>query len=91
MICRERTAIVFEGFILDNYTHFEHLSVTGGIGVIVLDTGGRTLFESSVHAAASYFLETLYEKLDYGESSRVAFLYGCYQARRPEVGRLNNI
>ncbi|MCL2034534.1 MAG: AraC family transcriptional regulator [Oscillospiraceae bacterium] len=67
---------------MDNYTHFEHLSVTGGVGVIVLDTGGRTLFESSVHAAASYFLETLYEKLDCGESSRVAFLYGCYQARR---------
>ena len=67
---------------MDNYTHFEHLSVTAGIGITVLDTVGQTLFESSVYAAASDFLQTLHEKMDCVESCRIAFLYSCYQARR---------
>ena len=67
---------------MDQYIHFEHLSVTAGLGVTVLDTAGQTLFESSIHAAASDFLKTLYAKLDCEESCRIACLYGCYQARR---------
>jgi len=67
---------------MDNYTHFEHLSATGGVGIVVLDTQGQTLFESSLHLAVSDLLLRLHEKLDCVESSRVAFLYACYQARR---------
>ena len=67
---------------IDKYKHFEHLSVTAGLGITVLDTSGHTLFESSVHMAASDFLDTLYAKLECEESCRIAFLYGCYQSRR---------
>ena len=67
---------------MNNYTHFEHLSITIGIGVNILDTNGQTLFVSSVCAAASDFLNLLHTKLDCDESCRIAFLYGCYQARR---------
>ena len=67
---------------MDNYTHFENLSITAGLGIMVLDTSGSTLFESSVHSAVSDFLNTLYNKLDCKEDCHVAFLYACYQARR---------
>ena len=59
------------------------MSVATGIGVTILDIGGQLLFESSVHAAAyTGFLQMLYAKTDCEESCRIAFLYGCYQARR---------
>ena len=67
---------------MDNYIHFENLSVTANLGITILDITGQTLFESSVYAAASEFLEKLYAKLDCEESCRVAFLYGSYQAHR---------
>ena len=67
---------------MDNYIHFENLSVTAGLGIMVLDTSGSILFESTVHSAASGFLDTLYNKLDCKEECHVAFLYACYQARR---------
>ncbi len=67
---------------MNDFIHFENLSVTAGLGIRILDTSGRTLFESSVHTAVSEFLEILYKKLDCEESCRIAFLYGCYQARR---------
>ena len=51
---REITLFKQEAFNLDSYTHFEHLSVTGGVGIVVLDTNGHTLFESSVHIAMSF-------------------------------------
>jgi len=61
---------------------FEHLSVTCGLGISILDTTGQTLYESPIHAAASDFLKLLYSKLDCEENCRIALLYGCYQARR---------
>ena len=67
---------------MKTYTHFENLSVTAGLGIMILDTSAQILFESSVHTAASEFLKALYAVLDCGESCRIAFLYGCYQARR---------
>jgi len=67
---------------MHNNIQLEHLSVTLDVGVTLLDTAGQTLFESSVHATLSNFLQTLYHKLDCEEKCRVAFLYACYQARR---------
>jgi len=64
------------------FKHFENMSVVAGLGITVLDTAGKTLFESSVHAAADSFLSALYTKMDCEESCRIAFLYGCYQSRR---------
>jgi len=67
---------------LDNYTIFENLSIATGMGIMVLDVSGNTLFESSVYGASTGFLDMLYKKLDCKEDCHVAFLYGCYQARR---------
>lgn len=67
---------------MKDFTHFQNLSITAGLGITVLNTSGEILFESSVHAAASDFLKLLYQKLDCEESCRIAFLYACYQARR---------
>jgi len=67
---------------MNDYTHFENLSITAGIGVTILDTIGQILFESTVSGEATEFLQMLYKKLDCEESCHIAFLYGCYQARR---------
>jgi len=67
---------------MDNYSYFEHLSVAIDIGIVVLDTSGQILFESSSHTAVAGFLNLLYSKMDCEESCRISFLYGCYQARR---------
>lgn len=67
---------------MENYIHFEYLSVTAGLGITVLDISGQVLFESSVHGATTDFLKLLYAKLDCEDSCRVALLFGCYQARR---------
>ena len=67
---------------MDNYTHFENLSIATNLGIMALDTSGQILFESSVHTATTPFLSTLYEKLDCREDCHIAFLYACYQARR---------
>ena len=67
---------------MDNYIHFENLSVAVRLGIKILDTSGNTLFTSSVYTASSEFLEVLYAALDCEESCRIAILYGCYQARR---------
>jgi len=49
---------------------------------MILDVSGKTLYESSAYAEISPFLEILHEQLECEESCRVAFLFGCYQARR---------
>ncbi|MCL2362013.1 MAG: AraC family transcriptional regulator [Defluviitaleaceae bacterium] len=67
---------------MENYTHFEHLSIATDIGIVVLDISGQILFESTTHEAASGFLQMLHIKMDCEESCRIAFVYGCYQARR---------
>ena len=67
---------------MENYIQFENLSVTAGLGITILDTSGQILFESSVHAATFDFLQILHTKLDCKDSCRIAFLFGCYQARR---------
>ena len=67
---------------MKSYIHFENLSVMAGLGITILDTSGKTLFESSVHNEAAEFLQMLYAKLECEESCRISFLYGCYQARR---------
>ena len=67
---------------MEKHIHFEHLSITAGLGITVLDISGQILFESSVHAAAFDFLNLLYEKFDCEDSCHVALLFGCYQSRR---------
>ncbi|MCL2031438.1 MAG: helix-turn-helix domain-containing protein [Oscillospiraceae bacterium] len=64
------------------YAHYENLSVTSGLGMMVLDTSGQTLFASSLLADLSGVLQKLRAALDCEEASRIALLYGCYQARR---------
>jgi len=66
----------------ENYTHFENLSVTAGIGIMLLDVSGKILYESSLYSSTATFLDMLYEKLDCKEDCHISFLYGCYQARR---------
>ena len=61
---------------------FNHLSVTAGLGITIMDTTGQILYESDIHAQGSSFLKMLYAKLDCEENCRIALLYGCYQARR---------
>ena len=68
--------------ITEFFNHFENLSITAGIGIMVLDTEGQTLFYSSVYDEADSFLEILYSMLNCEESCRVSLLYGTYQARR---------
>ena len=65
-----------------DYTHFENLSHTAEIGVIVKDIVGQTLYESRMHKEVSPFLNLLYALTDCEESCQIAFLYGSYQARR---------
>ena len=67
---------------MEKYNQFEHLSTISGLGIVVLDVSGQALFKSSIYAGVSPFLENLHSKLDCEESCRVAFLFGCYQARR---------
>jgi len=71
-----------EAHLHEEYFQFEHLSIVSGIGIMILDVSGHTLFESSIHKETLPFLDMLYKKFDWEESCRVAFLYGCYQARR---------
>jgi len=66
----------------NHYNAFENMSVTADFGVIVLDACGQAVFESSVYSVVKGFLHTLHTMLDCEESSRIALLYGCYQARR---------
>lgn len=65
-----------------DYIHFEHLSTTVGIGIVVIDTSGETLFQSSIHENNSDYLKMLHTILDCEERSHTSFLYACYQARR---------
>ena len=67
---------------MDNYKHFENLSIASGLGAMVLDTCGTILFQSSVYKEMEGFIQELHEKMDCVESCRISFLYGCYQARR---------
>jgi len=67
---------------MDKFKHFENLSIASGLGAMVIDTKGNILFQSSLYEAIEEFLKMLYEKLDCEESCHIAFLYGCYQARR---------
>ena len=67
---------------MEEYFCFEHLAQVSGLCVMVLDVLGHRLFESSGCGEIGPFLEALHRKLDCEESCRVAFLYGCYQARR---------
>ena len=67
---------------MDKYKHFENLSISSGLGAMVIDTNGKILFQSSLYEELGDFLKRLYEKLDCEESCNIAFLYSCYQARR---------
>ena len=67
---------------MEKYIQFEHLSTISGLGIMILDVSGQTLFTSSAYKKVTPFLEALYEKLECEESCRVAFLFACYQARR---------
>jgi len=67
---------------LEKYIQFEHLSAMSGLGIMILDVSGQTVFKSTVYTEVTPFLETLYAKLECEESCRVAFLFACYQARR---------
>ena len=67
---------------MDNYRTFENLSVALGLGVIILDTHGKVLFESSLYKKMEGFISELHDIIECEESSRIAFLYSCYQARR---------
>jgi len=58
------------------------MSVAADFGVTVIDACGQTMFASSVYEAVKDFIGTLHTMLDCEESSRIALLYGCYQARR---------
>ena len=63
-------------------SHFENFSVVSGLGITVIDSLGNSLFESSVCDVTRDFLKLLYKAHNYEESCRIAFIYGCYQARR---------
>jgi len=67
---------------LNNYSRYEDFSVAAGLGVVILDASGRTVFESSVHRDLLQYLDLLYAALDCAEACRVASLYGIYQTRR---------
>jgi len=61
---------------------FEHLSIAAGLGAVVLDISGQTLFESSLNKQLSPFLQMLQNTLDCTEADKSSLLYGCYQSRR---------
>ena len=66
----------------DRFDNFENMSVASDYGVMIIDTYGQVLFESSVSAAMADFFRGLYAVQGSEQSCRVALLYGCYQARR---------
>ncbi|MCL2248242.1 MAG: AraC family transcriptional regulator [Oscillospiraceae bacterium] len=63
-------------------SRYENFSVISGLGVVVIDSLGNNLFESSICKDTRDFLNVLYATCGYEESCRIAFIYGCYQARR---------
>jgi len=68
---------------MDNsYINLEYLSAASGFITMVLDANGRTRFVSSDYGPLSDFMDRLHSVLDCGESCRISFIYGCYQARR---------
>ena len=67
---------------MNDNSQFENFSVISGLGVVVIDSLGNNLFESSVCADTRSFMDTLNATHDCEESCRIAFIYGCYQARR---------
>jgi len=65
-----------------NNSHFESFSLISGLGVTVIDSLGNSLFESDECAVTRDFLAILNKTHDCEESCRIAFIYGCYQAKR---------